>query len=280
MGIYQNVNQNAAGDSLILLYDSAGNGITSHTVSSSQGLDVYIVGGSLGTADEATFTYGTTQFQPVGGVYQDTSPTLTAGQTGAVRLTQYRGQHINLRTSGGVELLGQQTMAASIPVVISSNQASFPVSLTSLGSVSGGTAGTQSDLAGLIYNSSPLALTNGQQASLQGDSVGNLLTNDKNSAALNTKASPATGTVTPVSVSTSSTPVLASNTSRKGFVIHNNTLKVVNIAYGFTPSGTSFTTILQPNGVISEMQLGCFTGAINAIWPTTTTGLLLATELT
>lgn len=57
-----------------------------------------------GVADESAFTYGTTVQQVSGGVYQDTSPTLTAGQQGAIRLTQYRGQHVNVRTSGGTEL--------------------------------------------------------------------------------------------------------------------------------------------------------------------------------
>ena len=43
------------------------------------------------------------------------------------------------------------------------------------GSVTGGTAGTFSQLAGGIYNSTPPTLTNGQQASLQLDSAGRLL---------------------------------------------------------------------------------------------------------
>jgi len=43
------------------------------------------------------------------------------------------------------------------------------------GSVNGGTAGTFSQLAGGIYNSTPLVLTNGQQASLQLDASGRLI---------------------------------------------------------------------------------------------------------
>jgi hypothetical protein len=60
--------------------------------------------GEVGVADESSFTYGTSLEQPVGGVYQDTSPTLSAGETGAVRLTQYRAFHVNLRNSSGVEI--------------------------------------------------------------------------------------------------------------------------------------------------------------------------------
>lgn len=60
--------------------------------------------GEIGIADESSFTYGTSLEQPVGGVYQDTNPTLSAGETGAVRLTEYRAFHTNLRDSNGVEI--------------------------------------------------------------------------------------------------------------------------------------------------------------------------------
>jgi len=68
-------------------------------------LNVNITGGaSTGSTDEDTYTYGSSSFTPVGGVYQDTSPTLTAGQSGAARLTAYRGIHSNLRDSSGNEI--------------------------------------------------------------------------------------------------------------------------------------------------------------------------------
>lgn len=38
-------------------------------------------------------------------------------------------EEVNLKTSGGVELLGQQVSAASLPVVISSDQSTIPVSV-------------------------------------------------------------------------------------------------------------------------------------------------------
>lgn len=49
------------------------------------------------------------------------------------------------------------------------------VTFTALGSASGGTAGTSSDLSGGIYNATALTLTTGQQASLQLNSSGYLL---------------------------------------------------------------------------------------------------------
>jgi hypothetical protein len=59
---------------------------------------------SSGLPDRSTFTYGTTAEQPIGGVFQDTSPTVTAGQTGAIRMTQYRALHSNLRDNSGNEI--------------------------------------------------------------------------------------------------------------------------------------------------------------------------------
>jgi len=53
--------------------------------------------------DKGSFVYGTDKFNPTGGIYQDTSPTLTAGQVGVSRMTPHRGLHVNLRDSSGVE---------------------------------------------------------------------------------------------------------------------------------------------------------------------------------
>jgi hypothetical protein len=105
----------------------------------------------------------------------------------------------NLTEVGGSAIaLGQTTMSASIPVTIASNQSAIPVTQStspwvvsgtvavtqstspwvtqdeSDGSVTGGTAGTYSSLAGGQYNSSAPTLTTGQQAALQLDVNGNL----------------------------------------------------------------------------------------------------------
>lgn len=85
-------------------------------------------GGGGGAADGTTFTAGTTVFTPSGGVFNDAVAALSSGKEGAVRLTANRAFHVNLRTAAGVELLGQQTMAASIPVTLASNQSALAVS--------------------------------------------------------------------------------------------------------------------------------------------------------
>lgn len=59
---------------------------------------------AAGVADKTTFTYGTSIVSAVGGAYQDTSPSLTAGQQGVARLTQNRAIHLNLRNDSGTEI--------------------------------------------------------------------------------------------------------------------------------------------------------------------------------
>ena len=76
----------------------------------------------------------------------------------------------------GTEVMGVNAYITNTPTV---NQGTSPWIVKDLadGSASGGTAGTFSQLAGGIYNSTAPTLTNGQQASLQLDSAGNLKVN-------------------------------------------------------------------------------------------------------
>jgi hypothetical protein len=60
--------------------------------------------GEIGNPDKTSFIYGTSLEQTIGGVYQDANPTLSSGTQGAVRLTQYRAFHVNLRDSLGNEI--------------------------------------------------------------------------------------------------------------------------------------------------------------------------------
>ncbi|CAM6000301.1 unnamed protein product [Sphagnum balticum] len=131
---------------------------------------------------------------------------LPAGSNTIGAVTQASGPWTsNITQIGGSALaFGQAVMASSIPVVLSSNQSAIPVSQSgtwnvglsagsnligsvnqgtspwivsnnSLGSSSGGTAGSQSSLAGGVYNTALPSLTNGQQASIQLDSSGRLI---------------------------------------------------------------------------------------------------------
>lgn len=282
MGLYQAVLESADQGVFINVRDSAGNGITSTTVSSKQALDVNVANAiSVGVADESTFTYGTSTYLPIGGTFNSSITSLTSGQGGAVSLTATRDLRVNLRTSAGVELLGQQTMAASIPVVISSNQSTLTVTDASLGSATGGTAGTSSALAGLIYNTSAPTLTNGQQVGLQSDVNGNLKTADANNAAILALMKPATGTITTPTLTTSSSTALASNTARKGFSFYNPTLFPIFFAMAATATSSAYTIRVAGNQLYESVGDRVYTGIITMITPTVTgTPTIPVTEYT
>lgn len=101
--------------------------------------------GEIGVADETPFIYGTSLEQPIGGVYQDINPTLSAGETGAVRLTEYRAFHVNLRDSSGMEVLPATEITAtsiladlnkftfaSTRLIVDGSQVTQPISAVSL----------------------------------------------------------------------------------------------------------------------------------------------------
>jgi len=59
---------------------------------------------SIGTPDNSVFTYSASSEQTVGGVFNDTATTVSSGNAGAARITQYRAIHTNLRDNSGNEI--------------------------------------------------------------------------------------------------------------------------------------------------------------------------------
>jgi len=58
---------------------------------------------ATGVVDKTIFTYGTSIDQIIGGVYQETSPALTAGQSGAIRLNANR----NIQVADSIDISSQ-----------------------------------------------------------------------------------------------------------------------------------------------------------------------------
>lgn len=77
--------------------------------------------------------------------------------------------------AGSALALGQTTMSASLPVTLASNQSVISTADAADGPVAAGTAASKSVLIGAQYNSVLPTLTTGQQAALQSDSSGRLL---------------------------------------------------------------------------------------------------------
>lgn len=87
------------------IVDGSGNVIAS----TSNNLNVQCAncsGSGVSTADEATFTAGTSLFAGSGGFFQTTATSnpLTNGQQGMFQVTANRALHVNLRTTAGVNL--------------------------------------------------------------------------------------------------------------------------------------------------------------------------------
>lgn len=106
MPIYQSLRTDSLFNAYVNLQDSTGTGITSTNVAGKQGLDVNVISsmGSVGIPDESTFTYGSTSFLPVGGVYNPSVVALTAGQSGSQQLTAFRATKVNLNNALGNEI--------------------------------------------------------------------------------------------------------------------------------------------------------------------------------
>lgn len=87
---------------------------------------------------------------------------------------------------------------------------------------------------------------------------------------------PSTSSVTSVADATSSTELLAANTSRLEAVIVNDSTAVLYVAFGETASSTNYTARLVQYGYLTTQ----YTGQINGIWASDAGGNARITELT
>lgn len=257
MGLFQDVFESADGGVFTNLRDSAGNGITSTLVSAKQALDVNLVNSiTVGVADKTTFTYGTSFFEVSGGVFQDTSPTLTAGQSGASRLTAQRGLHVNLRSAAGVEVGDSNADGLWTKLGDGTNVGSFSatseqfVQLRQGGNVANVTAANESKVI------------------------------DTNSGLVLALMKPTTGTLSQVAVTTSSGVALALNAARKGFSIVNDTNKTVYLAMAATASTVAYSVRLAVNSFYEQLDSRVYTGVISCIGAAAVAGNVTVTEYT
>lgn len=86
-------------------------------------------------------------------------------------------------------------------------------------------------------------------------------------------------TVTQVNSSTSNVSLLATNTSRKGAVLYNNSSSLCYIKLGTTSSSSNFTIAMQPLSTFIIDANPIWLGEIDAIW-VTANGSMQITELT
>ena len=107
------------------------------------------------------------------------------------------------------------------------------------------------------------------------DSGGTAIGTPTNPLVVATKT--ATSAVTSVGGSATNVTLLASNASRKGATIYNNSTAQLYMKLGATATTASFTAIL-PRNAYYEVPFG-YTGIIDGIW-TAAVGAALVTEIT
>jgi hypothetical protein len=193
-------------------------------------------------------------------------------------------------------IVGQTTMANSLPVAIASNQTAIPItdnagSITVDGTVTIGTAlpaGTNNigDVDVLTLPSVTLASqANPFSTAIPVSDNGGSITVDGTVAATQSGTwSVATATysssaVSSVTSAATNTVLLASNASRRQAVLYNDCDKAVYVKLGTTASSTSFSYRLQPNQTL-ELPTPVYTGAIDGIWDSSPTGSMRVTEIT
>jgi hypothetical protein len=91
-----------------------------------------------------------------------------------------------------------------------------------------------------------------------------------------------TGTITSVGDATSSTTILAANSSRKGAVIYNDSTAILYLALSNTTASTTVYTVQVPADGYYELPAmqSVYTGVIVGIWASDAGGSARVTELT
>lgn len=89
---------------------------------------------------------------------------------------------------------------------------------------------------------------------------------------------PANATLSTVALSTTSSTLLAANTDRRRWLVHNTSGKTIFIAFAATASTTAYSVSLG-NGAQYESPLGDYTGIITAVTQSSS-GSVRVTEIT
>lgn len=273
MAIYQDAKELLDGSVVVALEDGAGNAISSTAGS----LNVNVTNSSSGqVADKTAFTYGTSLELTVGAVFQDTSPTVIAGSTNAMRMNAQRGLHVNLRDASGAEI-----GVAGSAVIVDGSAVTQPVSVAGSVAVTGPLTDTQLRATPVPVSGTVAATQSGTWNINNVSGTVSLPTGaatEASLAAINGKISPASAAITSVARSNVSQTLLASNAARKGFIATNDSGAVAYIAFAASATTSAYTYRLQSNTVV-EPNFGSYTGVMSVIWGSAGAGNIVVTEL-
>jgi hypothetical protein len=183
----------------------------------------------------------------------------TTFTVGFVSLEDYHVSQVSITSARGV---GTST---PIPVALAS-PGTVPVSGTVTATPSGAQAGVADDaaLSGNTIRMGGRASTAVPTAqSADNDMVTSWY--DRNGAQVVTSR-PATAAITRVATSTTSATVLAANTSRKGFIVVNESAATMYLKFGATASATSYSIPIAAGGTYDSTGVGALhPGVLDAI---------------
>jgi hypothetical protein len=219
-----------------------------------------------------------------GGSVTTAAPAYSNSTVNALSLNTAGGLRIDgvsatAATTGGTAMLSGGAVTTAAPAYTTGQM--DPLSLTTLGGlrvdgvyVAGTANATAADVGvvgGYVTTAAP-TYTTGQLNPLSLDTSGNLRV-----SAITNKAT--TSAVTSVAGATSSTAILAANTSRVFASIYNGTNKNMYVLCNSGSATTSNYSILLITGSYWEVPSD-YQGAINAIWSSGVSGNALVTEYT
>lgn len=193
-------------------------------------------------------------------VTADAEGTATAA---APSYSEGTSNNISMNLAGALRViygtLGQAVMAASVPVTLASNQSALAVTLTST-TITGTVAVTQSGTWNVATVTTVTAVT------------------DITNAVKTRPAANTTGTQSNVASSASDVTILASNASRLGATIYNDSTQILYLLLSNATSSTTVYTVQMATLTYYEVPFG-YSGTIKGIWASAN-GSARVTEIT
>ena len=87
-----------------------------------------------------------------------------------------------------------------------------------------------------------------------------------------------TATLTNIDDTAASTALLASNSSRRGFAIFNDSTSALYVKFGTTAASTAFTVKIEASGYYELVGNGVYTGPVDGGWVSDASGAARVTE--
>jgi hypothetical protein len=179
----------------------------------------------------------------------------------------------------------QTTLAAILAKIIAApaTEAKQDTGNTSLATIAGKDFATQTTLASILAALASVPVTGTFWQATQPVSLASVpshpVTNAGTFAVQNTPVVASAAAVTSVNDQATSTTLLASNASRRGAAIFNDSTEILYVKFGATASLTDYT-IKMAAGSYFEFPVPCYTGVVDGIWANNSTGAAKMTELT